>query len=184
VQPVLDRCCGKCHQGDGEARKKLDLTLRPAYGFLKEPYLTLVGPAIWIEPKVADMPRPSPTAPGYGLAGIYRVEAFMPDEALKPITYHNVPPVRLDVLVAKYATLRPLTTLSYRSPLIALAMSGKHHDVKVDPVSLQRLIAWVDALGPYRGLEEIRAMPDPDFAGIERLAIQPRLKSAPDIPRP
>lgn len=42
VQPVLDRYCGKCHQGEGSARKKLDLTLR---GY--EPYLTLVGRPGW-----------------------------------------------------------------------------------------------------------------------------------------
>ena len=31
VQPVLDRYCGKCHQGDGEGRKTLDLTDRPGH---------------------------------------------------------------------------------------------------------------------------------------------------------
>ena len=45
VQPVLDRYCGKCHQGDGKGRAKLDLTLRPA-GVFKEPYLTLVNSGI------------------------------------------------------------------------------------------------------------------------------------------
>jgi hypothetical protein len=184
VQPVLDRYCGKCHQGDGAARDKLDLTLRPAYGFLKEPYITLLGPALWIEPKVADMPRPTPNTPGYGLAGIWRVESFTPEETLELFKYYNIPKVRTEALIAKYATLRPLTALSYRSPLIERALSGQHHGVKVDEASLQHLIAWVDAFGPYRGLEEIRALPDPDFAGIERLAIRPRLKSAPDIQRP
>ena len=33
VQPVLNRYCGKCHQGDGEARKTLDLTERPGARF-------------------------------------------------------------------------------------------------------------------------------------------------------
>jgi hypothetical protein len=28
VQPVLDKHCGRCHQGDGKARAALDLTLR------------------------------------------------------------------------------------------------------------------------------------------------------------
>ena len=32
VQPVLDRYCGECHQGDGKARKDCDLTVRPAPG--------------------------------------------------------------------------------------------------------------------------------------------------------
>lgn len=74
--------------------------------------------------------------------------------------------------------------LSLRSPLIELAMSGKHHDVKVSPAELLRLIAWVDANCPYLGDEEIRAMPDPVFDGIEDLPIRPRLKTAPIIDRP
>lgn len=147
-------------------------------------YLTLIGPAIWIEPKVADLPLPDPRAPGYGLTGIYRVESFTAGELLKPVKYHNLAPARMDALTAKYVTLRPRTALSWRSPLIGLAMSGKHHDVRVDALSLQRLIAWVDAFGPYRGLEEIRALPDPRFDGIEQLAIRPRLQTAPDIRRP
>ena len=49
VQPVLDKHCAKCHQGDGEARKKLDLTSRvhPSMALQcsdqhLEPYMTLV----------------------------------------------------------------------------------------------------------------------------------------------
>ncbi|MFH1920745.1 MAG: hypothetical protein ABIP48_12755 [Planctomycetota bacterium] len=30
VQPVLDKYCGKCHQGEGEAREAFDLTFRPS----------------------------------------------------------------------------------------------------------------------------------------------------------
>ena len=74
--------------------------------------------------------------------------------------------------------------LSFRSRLIELARSGKHYKAKVDPVSLRRLIAWVDANCPYLGDEEIRAMDDPDFPGIEQLPIRPRVKTAPRIERP
>ncbi|KKK94851.1 hypothetical protein LCGC14_2678690, partial [marine sediment metagenome] len=35
VQPVLDKYCGECHQGEGEARETLDLTLRPGYLIFK-----------------------------------------------------------------------------------------------------------------------------------------------------
>jgi hypothetical protein len=76
------------------------------------------------------------------------------------------------------------SALSYRSRLIDMAASGKHYDVKVDPVSLRRLIAWVDAMEPYRGAEEIRTIPDPDFEGIRDLAIQPRMQTAPKVTRP
>jgi hypothetical protein len=82
------------------------------------------------------------------------------------------------------ATLRPLTTLSYSSRLVDLAASGKHYDVRVDPLSLQRLAAWVDANCPFMGDKELRALGDPDFPGIEQLPIRPRVKTAPVIERP
>ena len=65
-----------------------------------------------------------------------------------------------------------------------MAGGGKHHDVKVDAESLHRLIAWVDACGPYMGEPEVRALGDPDFPGIERLPIRPRVATAPVIARP
>ena len=175
VQPVLDRYCGECHQGEGEARKDFDLTLRPAPGVFKEhfkePYLTLIGPAAW--------PVPAPTAgkPGFGLAGAFPVYGLRSEE-----TYPNDPAT--DARSAIQRTLRPMRYLSYRSRLIELAGSGKHYKAKVDPLSLRRLIAWVDANCPYLGEEEIRAMEDPDFPGIEQLPIRPRVKTAPRIERP
>ena len=174
VQPVLDRNCGKCHQGVGEARKKLDLTLRPAGGdfpLFKEPYLTLIGAAAW------PVAVPGADQPGYGIAGAIPVYGLRPDDV-----YPN--DAATDGPSTIHRSLRPLRYLSARSPLIELAMSGKHHDVKVDPAGLLRLIAWVDANCPYLGEEEIRAMADPEFSGIERLPIRPRLKTAPLIERP
>ena len=83
-----------------------------------------------------------------------------------------------------YRTPPPMTALSYRSKLIEIASSGKHHDVKVDPVSLRRLIAWVDTMCPYRGDEEVRAIEDPVFQGVDWLSIRPKVRSAPTIIRP
>lgn len=160
VQPVLNQYCGKCHQGEGKAREKLDLTLRPGDGPFKEPYLTLVGAAGW--------GSPAKPGPGYGAAAAIPVETF-PNTALNPVAVQ---------------TIRPMTYLSYKSQLIDFASSGKHHDVKVDELSRLRLIAWVDACCPYNGEEEIRAMEDPNFAGIEKLTIRPRVKTAPVIARP
>ncbi len=37
---------GMCHQGDGEARDKLDLTYRGG-GLFKEPYVLLIGNPTW-----------------------------------------------------------------------------------------------------------------------------------------
>ena len=77
-----------------------------------------------------------------------------------------------------------MTYLSYNSRLIELAASGKHYDVRVDPESLQRLIAWVDTMCPYLGSEEVREIDDPVFQGVDWLSIRPRIKTAPTIVRP
>jgi hypothetical protein len=162
AQPVLDRYCGKCHQGEGKAREKLDLALRPGVSVFKEPYLTLVGSAGW------GNPSRGAGRPGYGIAGAIPVESIDPSM--------NDP--------RAYATFRPMQYLSYSSKLIERAMSGKHHGVEVDPLSLRRLIAWVDACCPYMGDPEVRALGDPDFPGIGELPIRPRVRTAPVIERP
>jgi len=157
VQPVLDKYCGKCHQGDGKARSKLDMTFRKGdRWFYTEPYLTLVGSVAW-GPKEA--PRDS-------IAGAILCENYNINDP------------------NSYATLRPMTALSYKSRLIENAFSGRHHGVKVDAFSLRRLIAWVDTNCPYRGDEEIRAIPDPNFPGVGLLAVRPRVRTAPVIERP
>ena len=56
--------------------------------------------------------------------------------------------------------------------------------MKLAPDDLLALIGWVDANCPYRGDEEIRALPDPQFAGIENLPVRPRTHTAPVILRP
>jgi hypothetical protein len=162
AQPVLDRYCGSCHQGEGKARKALDLTLRPGYSVFKEPYLTLVGSAGWGNP-VGDQKQP-----GYGIAGAIPVETMDP-------TMNSPKALR---------TLRPGQYLSGSSPLIRMAMSGEHHGVVVDPLSLHRLITWVDACCPFMGEPELRALGDPDFPGIEELPIRPRVATAPVVERP
>jgi len=156
VQPVLDRFCGKCHEGDGEGRKTLDLTLR---GY--EPYTTLIGRPGW--GRTNAVPE---NAPGYDYAGTLKVE-----------NYSTVDP-------AAYRTPEPMKRLSYTSKLVERASSGKHHGVKVDPYSLLRLILWVDTMCPYLSDEDIRAESDPVFQGSDWLAIKPRLKTAPVVIRP
>ena len=173
VQPVLDRYCAKCHQGKGKARKKLDMTLRHStvrWGRwryskdpspFKEPYVTLVGgPFDWN----GAIPMDKHGLPG-SLSGCLVVEGY---------------PERNS---SSLATLKPMTHLSYVSRLVANASSGKHHRVKVDELSHRRLVAWVDANGPYLGDEEIREFPDPTFQTIERTRVRPRLGTAPVIDR-
>ena len=83
-----------------------------------------------------------------------------------------------------YRTPEPMTALSYRSRLIELASDSKHYGVQVDPIARRRLIAWVDAMCPYRGESEVREIADPEFQGIDWLAIRPRIQSAPRVIRP
>lgn len=161
AQPVLDRHCGSCHQGEGAAKQTLDLTLRPGSSVFVEPYLTLVGAAGWGTPV-------GPGAPGYGIA------AAIPVETMDP-TMNS--PVAL-------RTLRPMQYLSYTSRLVELAASGAHYDVRVGGEDLRRLMAWVDMSAPFMGEEELRALGDPDFPGIETLPIRPRVATAPVIERP
>ena len=145
-QPVLDRHCGQCHEGNGKARAKLDLTLRgglhetgiddPKLWPFKEPYLTLIGPT-W------DGPKPEGTGAALGLAGCLNVESSQ-----------------------HYEPIKPMTMLSSTSRLIELATSGKHNKVKIEGEDLQRLIAWVDCNCVYRGDEEVRQIPDPPSQGF------------------
>lgn len=161
-QPMLDKYCGRCHQGEGKGRETLDLTLRggeaergitdPRLLPFKEPYLTLVGPA-WNSPNF------EPNTPGLGIAGCLNVEADRRD----------------------YGPLKPMTMLSSTSPLIERVMSGEHHKVKIKGDDLLRLIAWVDCNCVYRGDEEVRAIPDPEDLG--KYPVPVLLRSAPCIDR-
>jgi hypothetical protein len=157
VQPVLDQYCGRCHQGDGKAKKKLDLTRRPGKGNYCEPYLTLVlGPGANLNSAYVG------NAKG-GIAG-----TIVPTSLSHPERNGTVP---------------PMTKLSYTSPLIRIAASGKHHGVKVDALSLRKLIAWVDALCPYLDGIDVRNMRDTDPAGYSHMPYPPRIKTAPTVNR-
>ncbi|MBN2293842.1 MAG: hypothetical protein JXM70_15545 [Pirellulales bacterium] len=162
VQPVLDKHCAKCHQGDGEAVKTFDQTPRPGFLGFAEPYFVMTGRPTWGSP----YNKPTEPPPGFGIAGMLMVEGY---STVDPRAYKTTP---------------PMTALSYKSPLIEIASSGKHHDVKVDPESLRRLILWVDTMCPYRGEKEVRAIDDPVFEGVDWLSIRPRIKTAPVIIRP
>ena len=162
VRPVLEQYCVRCHEGDGEGRKTFDMTERPAAPIFTDPYITMIGRPSWGAPYAP----PETPPPGFGIAGQLMVEGY---DQRDP---------------AGYATPEPMTALSYRSRLVEIASSGEHHDVKVDEISRLRLITWVDAMTPYQGLDEIRAMPDPDFQGIDWLAVRPRIHTAPEIRRP
>jgi len=144
VQPILDKYCGKCHQGDGKGRGKLDLTLRPSKdaGVFPEPYVTLtLG-------KKRNLRGHFPAHCEGGIAGTILAEA----QPWRP---------------KDYATLAPMTTLSFTSPLVRIAMTGecggaRRMTEKMDEVSRLKLIVWVDTMCAYRGEYELRTMDDPD----------------------
>jgi len=176
AQPVLDKYCGKCHQGDKnpKARKKLDLTLRggmPELGVpkelwpFKEPYRRLIGRS-WYNPKKAikipNQHKKYPPTFAKGIAGAMQVE------------FHHDKDLPL---------LKPMTMLSYTSPLIKMVREGTHHDVKIEGEDLRRLMAWVDSNCVYRGEEEIRKIPDPVGPQFDRFVIKPTIKNAPEIDR-
>ena len=54
----------------------------------------------------------------------------------------------------------------------------------LEEINQQKLIAWVDAICPYMGDEEIRQIDDPVFPGIDWLSVRPRVRTAPRIIRP
>jgi hypothetical protein len=162
VQPVLDKYCGSCHQGQGEAVKTLDLTQRPGFLNFTEPYMTLIGRPTWGRA----YQRPAAAPPGFGIANPIMVEGY---EKTDP---------------AAYVTPPPMTFLSFRSRLVDLAASGKHYGVKADPVSVARLTVWIDAMCPFLGDEEVRSEDDPVFPGVDWLAVRPLIKNAPRIVRP
>jgi hypothetical protein len=153
IQPIFDRACGQCHQGQGEAVKNLDLTLRPADnpgsfgGIFPEPYLTLMmgkgwRPVIWT---------------GWKTTG-----------------YLAVPPVAK----ARYDTLPPLSCLSPKSRLISEAMDKNRCGKFIKPEEIQMLIAWIDLWGLYRSDEDCREIEDPPAAAFTNWGYPPKCKSA------
>jgi hypothetical protein len=164
VQPALDNYCGKCHGNpESKAYKRFNSTLRQGFLGFKEPYMTLLGSPTWGN---RYKERSNKNDGGFGWADIIMVEA------------HST----LDSVA--YVTTPPMTKLSYKSRLVEIMSSGKHYGVKVDPDNLLRVIHWVDAMGPYYGTEELQKMEDPRFQGKAWLSQQPRVKTAPIVPRP
>ncbi|MEI6645720.1 MAG: hypothetical protein WCP12_06750 [bacterium] len=139
VQPVLDRYCTRCHGGE-KPKAELNLTHRT------EPERTISWPYVLLvfgkEPKdLADSVKKTIAGP------LFPYYAY-PNPAWKVISQDTVVP--------------PMTAMSYKSKLIQIATSGKHHDIKVTPREEAQLVAWVDALCPYLGLEELLVRPDMD----------------------
>jgi hypothetical protein len=169
VRPVLDKHCAECHQGDGKARKTLDLTPKKGWMGWDATYSLFIGKPSWGQA----YRKPANPPPGFGIADMIMVEGYSQTDP------------------KAYQTPEPMTKLSYKSRLVEIvsgnhppSKDGKIPKVKVDEVSRRRIIAWIDAMAPYRGEEEVREIPDPVFPGVDWLAVRPRVKTAPRIVRP
>lgn len=83
----------------------------------------------------------------------------------------------------------PMTAMSYRSPLVEIVSSGKHHEVKVSPAEEAMIIAWIDTLCPYMGTEEILQQPDIDPKQYysdpinNKFTYPPRMRTMPAVHR-
>ena len=174
IVPILQRRCYACHTGTGKGRATFDLT---EDGW--RPYMLIVGwpswaktdkfPGKWASVVKDGWPEIDPKAPppGYDLAGTIKVENF-------PTT-----------AAAAYATLEPMTRLSYNSRLVKM-LSGEmpHHGVKGTDEEVFKAVLWVDAVCPFLTDADIRAEKDPVFPGSDWLSQKPRLETAPLPVRP
>jgi len=156
IQPIFDKHCAACHQGNGKARKKLDLTLRPDPkkrwgGVFPEPYITLTCGDNAVN-NSAHMRTPSRTKPT--IAGNFFIWA------------------------EPYTTIPPMTKWSYKSPLINMHLHGKHNGVKLSEEETQKLIAWVDTNCHFRSLRDVLAIDDPDPGWFLNWPYRPRLRTA------
>jgi len=167
VQPILDKHCISCHSGS-EPKGNFDFSHRSSpNSHITWPYVKLVfgdnpkSIAEWVEKTVAGSIIP------------YHI---YPNADIKYPTHETVIP--------------PMTALSYRSRLIEIATSGNHHQVKVSDEEKEKLVAWVDALCPLLGLEEIMMqenIPEEEFVksssyNIHRgLSFPPKMRTAPYI---
>ena len=166
VQNVLDKHCVTCHGGEKPAAD-MDFTKRyEGNSQISWPYVLMV---FGKNPKTPD------DYPKTTIAGPLFPYYVYPNPDWKVPTRDTVPP--------------PMTAMSYKSRLIANATSGKHNKVKVTPGEEARLVAWVDALCPYIGEEEILQRDAPDAAAYLRhpnyagLTHAPLMRTAPRIHR-
>lgn len=161
IQPVFDRACAKCHQGGGQAVKKLDLTLRADEmgvkrwgGIFPEPYLTLA------------------------LGKNHHHLNGTPDISASS-TYLGLP----STMNVPYDTLPPLTYLSPKSRLIAEAMDKGRCGKSISADDLHMLIAWVDLWGMFRSDEELREIEDAPSEWFPLWTYPPKTKTAPRVRR-
>lgn len=159
IHPLLEKHCAACHSGEAEGRAAFDVTLRPGQGIFKEPYVTLVSGNSYHGPKSLRPPD--------SIAGCLPVETWPIAGAPESVS-----------------TFAPMQYLSLTSRLVNHYAGGRHRtEATMSADELRLLAAWVDMAAPYRNEEDVRAIPDPEFAGIEQLPVRPRVRTAPVVDR-
>ena len=160
VQPVLNKHCIRCH-GGAAPKGGMDLTHRTEPGSaFSWPYVRLV---------FGDQPKKVSDLPKTTVAGPIFTACTYPNPEVRFPTQETVVP--------------PMTAISYKSRLIDIATTGNHHDVRVSQEEADRLIAWVDALCPYFGMEELFDQPDPGPKADAGFSYAARMHTAPMVHR-
>ena len=167
IQPIFNKHCLECHGDDtNEACRKLDLRLtespeRGNYGKdFSDVYLTLIGSGQYRQG--------APNLKNYTGA----IDISMGTKAWREQEYSR--------------PFEPMTFFSNNSLLLEVITTDKknHLDLKLDADELRMLTAWMDLNCPYRGDDELRQLPDPQFEGVDHILPRPRIKTAPIIIRP
>lgn len=163
IQPIFDKHCLACHGNkDKPAGKALDLRLTPRRQGqdFADVYLKLIGPGRY----------------RFGLKKLKNytgaIDISMGTRSWTEQAYSE--------------PFEPMTFFSYNSLLLDKITKDKtnHGNLKLSEDELRMLTAWMDLNSPYRGDDEVRKLPDPDFPGIEHIVPRPLIRSQPDIPRP
>ena len=166
VQPIFDRNCADCHQGNGQAVEKLNLTLRPDTS-----------------------PERS------GLANVQRFGGIFPEPYLTltlgknnhylggwPVTYPTTNYVGIQGTIdIRYDTLTPLAYMSPKSKLIAEAMDKNRCGKNISADDLRMLIAWVDLWAMFRSDEDVREIEDAPSDWFPLWTYPPKTKTAPFV---
>ncbi|HOP77632.1 MAG TPA: SUMF1/EgtB/PvdO family nonheme iron enzyme [Thermogutta sp.] len=168
IQPVLDKYCVGCHDGQGNDGGRLDLRalrFHPDYQGL--PLSQLGASRLW--PEVAAL-LPS-CEPPHRLLGNKRYPYTPAYEALIPF-------VRRVNIEDDVYLLNPCEYSADTSELIQMLKKG-HYGVELDPEAWDRLQTWIDLNGPCHGRWGV-VCPVPQEANKKRLAIL-KQSGGPDI---
>lgn len=159
VQPVLNTHCVGCHNTD-----------KPSDGY------------DFMERKLEGTPFTAPyVALVFGKTGSER-KPGREGSVAGPIFPYEVYSSNVFEFSTQDTVVPPMTAMSYKSPLMSIVSSGQHHGVKVSAEEEARIGAWIDALCPMLGREDILSIPnDPVDPTKTRHTYSARLSTHPQV---